>query len=351
MATAKLTGQPVLTIKSRMAQRRLSQRQIARIEQLHQQRRERAAARQSTTDAPLLSAEQPGLVLANFGPHLVLEDSQGQLHRCSVRQNLGTLVSGDRVIWQAAEDGAGVVTALEARRSLLTRSGYAGRSKAVAANLDQVLVVLAPLPVPTPSLIDRYLVAIERLGVAAALVLNKADLLDAEYAAALEDLLGVYPALGYPLIHTSTHSQQGLAPLRAALAGHTSILVGQSGVGKSSLIQALLPEQSLRTQAISATTGLGTHTTTTSMLYHLPEGGDLIDSPGVRSFELEQLDLATLERGFRELAPLLGQCRFSNCGHTVEPGCALRTAVEQGEIDERRLDSYLQLRASIRFSY
>ncbi|HXH02996.1 MAG TPA: small ribosomal subunit biogenesis GTPase RsgA [Candidatus Competibacteraceae bacterium] len=335
-----------------MARRRLSQRQLERIRKLQEQRRSRAARRASREhESGPLGAEQPGLVLANFGPHLIVEDERGGLWRCAVRQNLGTVVCGDRVIWQPAAAGGGVVVAVEPRRSLLARGGYGGRPKPIAANLDQVLVVLAPMPVPTLSLIDRYLVAIERLGVNALLILNKSDLLDAKSATLLDELLGVYERIGYRLVRTSTRSAAGLAPLRRALAGHTSILVGQSGVGKSSLIKALLPQREIRTQAISAATGLGTHATTTTTLYHLPDGGDLIDSPGVRSFELEDLDQTALDRGFREFAPYLGQCRFSNCGHRVEPGCALREAVARGELDERRLESYLQLKDGLKPEY
>ena len=149
------------------------------------------------------------------------------------------------------------------------------------------------------------------------------------------------------MLYASSRSSQGLEPLRQRLIGHTTILLGQSGVGKSSLIKALLPHRDIRIQALSQATGLGTHTTTTSALYHLPDGGDLIDSPGVRSFELSELHRVDLEHGFVEFGPYLGRCKFSNCSHRVEPGCALLAAVAEGKIDARRLRSYHQLRDSL----
>ena len=151
-----------------------------------------------------------------------------------------------------------------------------------------------------------------------------------------------------PLLTASSRTRYGLDALRAWLCGHTALLVGQSGVGKSSLIKALLPDREIRIQALSAATGHGAHTTSASTLYHLPDSGDLIDTPGVRSFELGEIHPHDLDRGFPELAPYLGRCRFSDCLHQSEPDCALREAVERGEVAPRRLDSYRQLRATLK---
>ena len=335
-----------------MSGRRLNRRQIERIKQLHEKRRQKAARRASQHAEELLGQgslgiEQTGLVIANYGPTLIVEDNNGALRRCALRQNLGVAVCGDRVVWQTSGAGEGVVTAIEARRSLLSRPDYSNRLKPLAANLDQVAVVVAPRPALNEYLIDRYLIAVTTIDVTALLVLNKIDILDADELAELEARLATYRRIGYPLLYASTRAAHGLDALRERLKQRTSILVGQSGVGKSSLIKALLPDREIRIQALSQATGHGTHTTTTSTLYHLPNGGDLIDSPGVRSFELGKLEPAALERGFIEFVPYLGQCKFSNCSHRTEPECAILAAVNQGQIDERRLQSYHQIRESL----
>lgn len=335
-----------------MAKRRLSRQQIERIKLLHEQRREKAARRAARHAEDVLhedglGPEQSGLVIANFGATLIVEDATGALHRCALRQNLGTAVCGDRVVLQMIASGEGVVIAIEPHHSLLTRPDYSGKLKPVAANLDQVAVVCAPRPELNEFLIDRYLVAIATINVTPLLVLNKIDLLDPAARTAMEARLDVYRRIGYPVLYASTRSEHGLDELRTWLKERTSILVGQSGVGKSSLIKMLLPDREIRIQALSQATGFGTHTTTTSTLYHLPDGGDLIDSPGVRSFELGELQRLDLERGFVELEPFLGRCKFSNCTHRSEPGCAVLAALARGDIDPRRLASFQQLRESL----
>ena len=330
-----------------MASRRLTQRQQGRIQRLQERRRDRAGQPLEPFDSAGLGSEQAGLVIAHHGQTLIVEDSVRGLHRCTARQNLGRLACGDQVIWQASGAAEGVVVAVNERRSLLTRPDYNGQLRPVAANLDAVAVVLAPEPEPSEYLIDRYLVALAAIGVRGLLVLNKLDLLSDSALAALTERMAPYRRIGYPLLLTSSHTAHGLDELRDWLRGSISLLVGQSGVGKSSLIKALLPDREIRIQAISQFSGHGTHTTTTSMLYHLPGGGALVDTPGVRSFELGEISLADLDRGFVDIAPYLGRCRFSDCRHQREPGCALHDAVAQGEIAPRRLDSYRQLRASL----
>lgn len=330
--------------------RRLTQQQRLRIQQAQEKRRQKAlqrVAKQVDVLSSDLGEEESGLVIANYGPALIVESQEGALCRCAVRQHLGTLVCGDRVIWQSSGNGEGVVIAMEARNSLLTRPDYSGRVKPVAANLDLVAVVVSPRPQLNEFLIDRYLVAIAAMGVAALLIVNKIDLLDSKALVAMKERLATYVGIGYKILFTSTHSTQGLSAISRQLKDNTSILVGQSGVGKSSLIKALLPDRDIRVRALSEATGHGTHTTTTSTLYPLPDGGHLIDTPGVRSFELGDLSPSDLEQGFPEFAPYLGHCQFSNCSHTVEPDCALRQAVAQGELDERRLASYQQIKNSV----
>ncbi len=331
-----------------MTNRRLTQRQRARIQRQQDHRRERADGPSAPVpDEVGLGPEQTGLVIANYGQALIVEDGEGCLRRCAVRQNLGRLACGDRVVWQPSSVEKGVVVALVERRSLLTRPDYRGQPRPVAANLDEVAVVLAPEPEPSEYLLDRYLVAIAAIGVRGLLVLNKVDLLDTPARTALLERLEPYRRIGYPLLLASNRAARGLDELRAWLGGRVSLLVGQSGVGKSSLVKALLPEREIRIQAISQATGHGAHTTTTSTLYHLPDGGDLIDTPGVRSFELGEIGPGALDRGFPELAPHLGRCRFSDCRHQGEPGCELAAALARGEIVPRRLDSYLKLRAEL----
>lgn len=310
-------------------------------------RRERAAQRLDALDDAGLGPERTGLVIAHHGQTLIVEAEDRQWHRCAARQNLGRLACGDRVIWQASGVEEGVVVALGERRSLLARPDANGQARPVAANLDVVAVVLAPAPEPSEDLIDRYLVAIAAIGVPGLLVLNKLDLLDAPALAALTGRLEPYRRIGHPLLLTSSHTAHGLDELRAGLRDQVSLLVGQSGVGKSSLIKALLPDREIRIQALSRLNGHGVHTTTTSMLYHLPDGGDLIDTPGVRGFELGEISPNDLDRGFPDLAPYLGRCRFADCRHEVEPGCVVREAVARGAIAPRRLDSYRRLRAAL----
>lgn len=335
-----------------MAGRKLSRQQIERIRELHENRRQRAHDKAARVAEQLLEGElgvaEAGSVVTHHGATLIVEDADGALIRCVARQNLGALCCGDRVLWQRGRDGGGVVVTVEPRRSLLSRPDYSGRLKPVAANIDQVLVVIAPQPDFNEFLIDRYLAAIELIGnVEAGIIINKIDLLDATSRADVDARLATYARIGYTLLPASTRTAQGLAALRERLATRTSILVGQSGVGKSSLINALLPEREILTQALSAATGHGQHTTTATTRYPLRDGGYLIDSPGVRSFELGEIDSSDLDRGFREFAAWLGHCRFSDCSHTVEPGCALLAAIERGELDARRLSAYRQLRAAI----
>ncbi|MBL8251186.1 MAG: small ribosomal subunit biogenesis GTPase RsgA [Candidatus Competibacter sp.] len=324
--------------------RRLTDRPKARIGRLQEHRRARADRRLDALAEGGLSSEQHGLVLTHHGQSLIVEDGEGHLHRCAARQNLGPLACGDRVIWQASAVGDGVVVAVGERHSLLTRPDYNGQPRPVAANLDAVAVVLAPTPEPSEYLIDRYLIAIAVTGARGLLVLNKVDLLDPVALAALLDRMEPYRRIGYPLLQASSRAARGLDALRDWLRGRVSLLVGQSGVGKSSLIKALLPDRDIRIQAVSAATGHGAHTTSASTLYHLPDGGDLIDTPGVRSFELSAVRPDDLERGFPELTPYLGRCRFADCRHETEPDCALREAMADGAVAARRLESYQRLR-------
>lgn len=286
---------------------------------------------------------QEGLVVTRHGRNLFVADSDDGLHYCQFRQNIGHIVCGDRVVWHATGPETGVVTALLPRTSVLARPDYCGREKPLAANITQLVIVIAPQPEPSGFLLDQYLVTAETIGIKALIAVNKIDLLTDENEAAFLGHFGYYEKIGYPVVTISARKERGLTPLTDRLQNETSILVGQSGVGKSSLINALLPDLAVQVGRLSEATGLGRHTTSTTTCYELPQGGYLIDSPGVRSFRLLDLSRVQLEQGFREFRPLLGRCQFRDCRHRQEPGCAVKAAVERGEIDPQRLENFLLL--------
>jgi ribosome biogenesis GTPase len=283
----------------------------------------------NSTTPDTIHQPSTGLVIVNYGKSMLVEDTAGALHRCVARRNLGSIVCGDRASWEVTGKQEGVITAIAPRRSVLARADGTDRQRPLAANID-----------------DKYTVAAELANATPALVINKADLLDAAARSELESRLVDYVDTGYPVVYTSARQNRGLELLADRLTGKTSILVGQSGVGKSSLIKRLLPELDIAIGRLSAASGQGRHTTTTTTLYHLPHGGDLIDSPGVRDFHLGQVDPDALAAGFREFRPHLGHCRFNNCRHVSEPDCAVIAAVEDGSISARRLESYRRLLAS-----
>ena len=330
-----------------MARRRLSDQQKARVAKIQEKRRRRAASQAEDSLAANAGSEQhSGRVIVRHGRSLLVRATDGSSVHAMLRANLGEAVCGDNVVWQRTANGEGVVVALQPRLSALSRPGFGGQEKAIAANITQLVVVLACLPEPTGYMSDQYLVAAERIGVRGLICLNKADLLDEDQREDFRRRFRHYEAIGYPIIQISAKTEHGLDPLRERLRDQTSILVGQSGVGKSSLINALIPRQQVLEGSLSAATGLGRHTTSAATLYQLDSGGELIDSPGVRSFRLVELTRPELERGFRDFLPFLGRCRFHNCAHLAEPGCAIRAAVEAGQIRPERLESYQHMVAS-----
>ena len=260
------------------------------------------------------------------------------------RQQSGLAV-GDEVLLEPFGEGQRV-TAVLPRRSLLTRAHPhdARRTRAIAANVDIVVVVVAAKAPPLhPRLIDRYLVAVERSGARAALVANKVDLLDDDERRDVRVRLGPYRELGVPVIDCSAADGEGIEELRATLAGATCVFVGQSGVGKSSLLNALHATAAAKTGAVRAGDGRGRHTTSSSSLYELPGGVRVIDTPGIRSFSVDDADAVTLADGFAEFAPYAARCRYRDCAHTHEPGCAVKAAVDDGDISRSRYASYRKL--------
>lgn len=334
-----------------MPRRRLSERQIQRIQTIQERRRqhlaERAESALSVMDEELGVAPEAGRVVVRHGANLAVECDDGRIHHCLARQNIGHPVCGDRVVWQRTADGQGVVTAIQPRDTVLSRPDYSGRDKPLAANLTCLAVLIAPQPEPSGYLIDQYLAAAELIGVRGLLVANKMDLLDTPGQAAFRARFAHYPSIGYPLHCTSLRNPETLPPLIEALSGETAILVGQSGVGKSSLVKALLPDREIQIGRLSKATGLGRHTTSAATCYRLCGGGLLIDSPGVRSFRLGAIERTDLERGFREFLPHLGRCRFADCRHDREPDCAIRAAVEAGLIAPERLANFHHLAAGL----
>jgi ribosome biogenesis GTPase / thiamine phosphate phosphatase len=282
-----------------------------------------------------------GRVVAAYGQRLIVEDARGTRHPAFVGRRGLRIVCGDRVRWRPANAAGGDVAVLDflPRDSELTRPDARGRVEVLAANIDQVVVVCAPEPAPDPFIIDRYLAAAEVMGAAAMVACNKSELAGTAALGVLEE----FRTAGYPVLLVSAVTRDGLEALHAALIGQISILVGQSGVGKSSLLNVLLPGVEAATAQISAATGEGKHRTTATTLHPLPGGGALLDSPGVRDFAPALGDPRFAATGFREIVAAAEHCRFANCRHMREPGCAVKAAVEAGTLSPRRYESYRRL--------
>jgi ribosome biogenesis GTPase len=279
-----------------------------------------------------------GQVVAAHGRHYVVETDRGELLTCFPRGKKSLLACGDRVQVTPTAAGQGAIEAVDPRRCLLYRSDQ-HREKLIAANATQMIVVLAAVPSFYEELVNRCLVAAEHQGIRAVIVLNKFDLTE-ESQRALE-ALALYRELGYTVLPLV--AKRDVGPLRPYLEGELSVLVGQSGMGKSTIINGLVPGAAAKVAEISLALDSGRHTTTYTRLYRLGPGTALIDSPGMQEFGLSHLTLDDLQRAFPELRPHLGQCRFNDCRHLTEPGCAVQAASERGEISDRRLSIYRKL--------
>jgi ribosome biogenesis GTPase len=280
-------------------------------------------------------SNQNALVIATYSRRMRLQLDEGTCVDARIKGKRLRPVCGDRVLAEpiAGEDDW-LITALDKRRNQLTRPNRRGRVEILAANIDLLVVVSAPLPRPDWFVVDRYLCAAENMPADAAVVFNKIDL--GEPGSSFED----YAAVGYPVSRCSATTGDGIDELRSLMTKRIAIIVGQSGVGKSSIINAIFGRERLPTGVVSAKTREGRHTTVNSQMLSLPGGGAVIDSPGVRDYAPALETPAEVIHGFREIAAAGRQCRFSNCRHLREPGCSVKAAVDRGDISSRRYESF-----------
>ena len=286
-----------------------------------------------------MTDKKEGLVIAHLGQGIAVEHN-GQIILCQSLRKLDTVTVGDKVLLSLVAPEQGRIEALLPRKSVLARPSRNDKIRPVAANIDNIFVVFAVEPFCDFLLLDQYLAICENRDFCASLILNKTDLPLSE---SIEQELKNYEHLGYEIYRVCANDVNSLNELKQALRGQVSIFTGQSGVGKSSLTNALIPDKNLKTNTVSATTKHGRHTTTAATLYHLPDGGDLIDSPGVAIFGLADISRGQLAQGFREFLPFLALCQFNDCSHHKDKGCAVRAAVENGKISTPRYERFLKL--------
>jgi ribosome biogenesis GTPase len=339
-----------------MAKRRLSKQQKRRISS---QQKGKIKNDELQLDE---SSTQTARVISHHGRQLFAETENLERIKCKIRQNLGDIACGDYVLVQQSlnshrnlqndqsdtgtpqtNDQQNVVVAVKDRTNLLKKTGFAGAIKPVAANIGQLVIVTALKPKPNPYLIDRYLTSAENLHAKALIIINKIDLIDSESKHIIDELTALYQNIGYQVICTSIKQNIGLDEVSQALSNTTSILVGLSGVGKSSIVKSILPKEEIKIAEISEATGEGKHTTTVSALYHLKDNGIIIDSPGVRDFTPTSESVNEITDGFVDVRQFNGACKFTNCSHQNEPGCAMKQAVSDGKLDKQRFNNYLRL--------
>jgi ribosome biogenesis GTPase len=288
--------------------------------------------------------ERDARVVESFGRRVIVEDVEGARSPAELFGKRLSCVCGDLVRIRDAPQGGDVprVVAINPRRTLFARTDSRGRTEPLAANLSLLAVIIAPEPPPDPYITDRYLAGAAFADVASLVVINKCDLPSAneeEFVSFVEEFV----AAGFEVIRLSAHDLATVEPLRARLREHIAMFVGQSGVGKSSLTNQLAPASARPTRTLSESTREGRHTTVSTALFRIPSGGELIDSPGVRDYAPPLLEDAQVQVGWPEIMKLAPECRFNNCLHLREPGCAVTAAVENGTLSARRYESYKRL--------
>jgi len=285
-----------------------------------------------------------GRVITRFGAELLVEnpekDSNKSPVRCTAKRKFDSIVCGDVITWHSNQHGNASVDDLLPRTNALTRPGYRGRPRTIAANIDLLVVVNSWLPETSWNLVDRYLIAAEQLNAEAIVVMNKSDLAKTQATEEDWEAMQAYQSIGYPVLEMNARTGDGIVDLSKLMQNKTSIFSGRSGVGKSSIANQILPESDILTGIISES-GEGKHTTTTATLYQLENNGYLIDSPGVRDYALGDISSSELAEGYIEFVQYQDNCRFHNCTHDHEPKCAIRNAVEDNKINKNRYLRYI----------
>lgn len=316
-----------------MSKRRINKQQALRI------RKAQESYQFDTND--ISNTQQDGLIIRCMGKEAYVEASDGAIFLCAIRPNLDFVVAGDKVIWLPSLEGQGVIVSTYPRQSVLAKPTLQGITKPVASNITQLAIVIATEPETSFALLDSYLIMAELLKLHPIIVLNKIDL---PCDSLKECLKANYHSLNYPIIMVSQFCKEHMNQLHQALNNHVSVFVGQSGVGKSSIIKSILPNEStIQTGELSQTAKLGRHTTSSSCYYHLNPTAALIDSPGVREFRLWHIEPENIIQGYKEFFPYINQCKYRNCTHIQTSSCALIHAVEAGLVSQLRYDNFVKL--------